>query len=137
MALSVRSKDRGDYNALNNLSSANCNCCEGENSKRRTLTEVTQKVLSGCKAVAFFIACLRHFRLVQFTCRGLLKKNLLETCYRLALFPPQNVDNPYPWPLFSSYPPPKDYLPGEQHAKITAFEEGKGYQPIVLLFLMN
>lgn len=36
----------------------------------------------------------------------------------------ENVDNPYPWPLFSSYPPPKDYLPGEQHAKITAFEEG-------------
>lgn len=36
----------------------------------------------------------------------------------------EDVDNPYPWPLFSSYPPPKDYLPVEQIPKITAFEEG-------------
>ena len=36
----------------------------------------------------------------------------------------QDVDNPYPWPLFSSYPPPKDYLPVEQIPKMTAFEEG-------------
>ena len=36
----------------------------------------------------------------------------------------QDVDTPYPWPLFSSYPPPKDYLPVEQISKMTAFEEG-------------
>jgi len=36
----------------------------------------------------------------------------------------EDLNNPYPWPLFSSYPPPKDYLPVEQISKMTAFEEG-------------
>ena len=36
------------------------------------------------------------------------------------------MDIPYPWPLFSSYPPPKVYLPVEKICKMTAFEEGTG-----------
>lgn len=36
----------------------------------------------------------------------------------------EDVDIPYPWPLFSSYPPPKVYLPVEKICKMTAFEEG-------------
>lgn len=36
----------------------------------------------------------------------------------------EDLNTPYPWPLFSSYPPPKDYLPVEQISKMTAFEEG-------------
>lgn len=44
------------------------------------------------------------------------------TYYLIALL--KDLNNPYPWPLFSSYPPPKDYLPVEQISKMTAFEEG-------------
>ena len=50
------------------------------------------------------------------------------------------MDNPYPWPLFSAYPPPKNYLPVEQICKMTAFEEGRGkyflsFLSILLIFL--
>ena len=36
------------------------------------------------------------------------------------------MDNPYPWPLFSAYPPPKNYLPVEQICKMTTFGEDVG-----------
>ncbi|XP_074617585.1 protein broad-minded-like isoform X1 [Acropora palmata] len=47
----------------------------------------------------------------------------------------EDVDNPYPWPLFSAYPPPKDYLPVEQICKMTTFGEDVG-DPL-LEFLEN
>lgn len=66
-----------------------------------------------------FLPPFRFLEFESFTLAQIFK----EQAFYLPLFFLQDQSKPYPWPLFSSYPVPPEYLPHDPSILMTAFEQ--------------